>query len=92
MPKAGQEWLAKMADFKMKIGSQIRISIKLNMMIVLYEALMCIFYEPNAAIIGRDINENVEKRKTGFWIRQAKHALAHCSWTRQDTTKAATYV
>ncbi len=72
-----------MADFKMKIGSQIRIviriSIKLHTMMDQHGPLMCIFYEPNAAIIGRDINENVENRKTGFWIRQAKHALAHCS-------------
>ncbi len=55
-----------MVDFRTKIGSQIRIvirtSMKLCMMIVLYGTLMCIFYEPNAAIIGRDINENVEKR------------------------------
>ncbi len=52
-----------MVDFRTKIGSQIRIvirtSMKLCMMIVLYGTLMGNFYEPNAAIIGRDIDENV---------------------------------
>ncbi len=55
-----------MVDFRMKIGSQIRIviriSIKLHTMMELHGPLMCIFYESNAVIIGRDINENVEKR------------------------------
>ncbi len=55
----------KQPIFKTKIGSQIRIVIRISMklckMIVLYGSLMCIFYELNAAIIGRDIDENVEK-------------------------------
>ncbi len=91
-----QEWQVKMTDLKREIGSQIRIviriSMKLRMMIDLYGTLMCNFWKPVAAIIGRDINQNVEKRKKGFWIRQAKCALVHYSWTGQDTTKAATYV
>ncbi len=60
-----------MVDFRTKISSQIRIviriSIKLHKMMDLHGPLTCIFYEPNAAIIGRDIDENVEKRPISQW-------------------------